>query len=60
MHTEADGVEYEQRTLRRLHSQQLRVPLRILRRLASVSVPSPEAGDSTAVSGTASILGGAA
>lgn len=50
----------EHRIFRRLHSQQLRVPLRIFRRLASTAIPCPGTGESRASSGLASMCNSAA
>ena len=47
----SDGLEYEHLTLRRLHSQQLCVPLRTFRRFVSEQL-----GDPGAVSERGSVL----
>jgi hypothetical protein len=58
--TESDDVAKVHRILRRLHSQQLRVPLRIFRRLASTAIPCPDTGESRASSELASMSSSAA
>ena len=51
MQRESDGLEYEHLTLRRLHSQQLCVPLRTFRRFVSAQI-----GDPASVSGWGAVF----